>query len=248
MKSFTECVDEYKAVSNALRLTPEKKLQFIPIILKGDARRFYKDMLRKHATSYENTMNLITAKFNIPEKQRIKKFLNSLRLQKFVTKDGAPQDAFTELVAKVERLFPQVPPSFMCEDNKLELLEQDILGMQWESAAIAKMHKNGASFVSFMTDLAKGLQIGWTNRKLWTHPKIKTYFPTITPHLPKFFGKHVLPISLSTIRILPNNTEALPRGHAHFFAKPAWSASIVESKGIRPPNVAISHAARTPSG
>lgn len=143
----------------ALKLIQDHKLEYLPLTLKGDARRFFKNVFSKRARSYEIAVAEITAKFNTPAQQsRIKNYLLSLRLEKFATNDVALPDALTKLIAEIERFFPQVPCSYQCEDNKRGLLKTAILGKTWASAAIADLHKRGTTFTTFTMDIANGLQ------------------------------------------------------------------------------------------
>lgn len=116
VESWSESVEEYDSVYRELRLNPEQKHEFLPIILKGDARRFFKDVIREKAQKYEDVVRIITAKLNtLALQSRIKNYLNSLRSDRFMSKDVATPDAFKKLVAEIERFFPQVPPSFRCD-------------------------------------------------------------------------------------------------------------------------------------
>lgn len=58
----------------------------------------------------------------------------------------------------MERFFSQVPASFQCEDNKVDLLKSALLGKPCASAAVSDLHKKGASFVPFSANIANGLQ------------------------------------------------------------------------------------------
>lgn len=71
--SWSESVYEYASPALALRMNQKQKLDNLPIILKGDARQYFKDHVKANAHSYELAISLIDTKFNsIANKHRIK--------------------------------------------------------------------------------------------------------------------------------------------------------------------------------
>lgn len=74
-------------------------------------------------------------------------YLKSLKFDKFASVDVVLPGSLTKLIKVIERFFPQVPQSFRCEDGKVGVLNQVILGQRWSSVAIQDLHKNGASLL-----------------------------------------------------------------------------------------------------
>lgn len=86
-ESWSETLDDYDAVATALKLDEGQKLEYLPLILKGDARRLFKNVVRKESCSFDAAVSAISSKFNTPAQQsRIKNHLMSPRIDKFESK------------------------------------------------------------------------------------------------------------------------------------------------------------------
>lgn len=106
-ESWPETVDEYDSVADGLNMSEELKLKLLPAILKGDARRFYKNEVFRKSENYGDAIQAISNHFNGGAHQhRIKNYLLGLKIDKFINADTDLSDAFVKLTREVERYFP----------------------------------------------------------------------------------------------------------------------------------------------
>lgn len=151
--------DEYEATSDAFTFTEEQNLQLFPAISRGEASLYYNENIHKTAKSYEEAVDSIESHFNdLPHQHRVKNYLLGLKLEAF-EKDGVnTRDGLIKLCAEVKTFFTQVPRSNRCEDNRITILKNAVLGRPWPSAPISDLPKADTTCHSFYSALANALQ------------------------------------------------------------------------------------------
>lgn len=149
-ENWSDAVDEFNTMTNALHATEEQKLEWMPIILAGDARRFFNTEVSGLHTTFAAASKAITAKFHDAARQhRVKGYLLSRRLEKFESETIGPRDALVRLIAELGRFFIQTPATYQCEDNKITIIRTAVFYRRLAIPSQADFHKPGSTFSSF---------------------------------------------------------------------------------------------------
>ena len=64
-----EFVDKQSQISRDYNLNPSQKLQYLPDLLHGDAKRYYLDKVDGYATSFQQAVSMLEQKYNSPVRQ-----------------------------------------------------------------------------------------------------------------------------------------------------------------------------------
>lgn len=100
----------------------EQKWETLPILFRGDALCYYKEHLKKQAKNYQSVVALIEENFDsLAQQIRIKNHLLSINTDGY--KATPTPDTLENLTADIDRLFPQTPVTYRCEDNKVDILK-----------------------------------------------------------------------------------------------------------------------------
>lgn len=158
-ESWHESLQEYEVVSRNFVLSSEEKLVLLPNILKGTARHFYVEHILGKVSSFEAAEQAISYKFNDGASQHAtKNYLSSLHLRELDNYNSAPREALTRLNGVIERNFVRTPTSFQTEENKIDILRDAVVDLDWTQFPLAMLQKQGLDYQKFYSELAHALQ------------------------------------------------------------------------------------------
>lgn len=79
-------VDEYVHIFHDYNLSRSQKLQFMHNIVRGDAKRFYLNVLYGFTNTFEQAVEITEKEYNSAVSQaRVKNFLNGFHITSFVS-------------------------------------------------------------------------------------------------------------------------------------------------------------------
>eukprot|EP00171_Calliarthron_tuberculosum_P018940 IDg18940t1 len=131
-QSWIEYVAEYQQVSRDYGLSPTQK--------------------SSTCTTYFAGMRSV-------RQNRVKTYLSTLRLSKFVV-DGADELSALEKVYKlITKLSPQVPQSHRGEAHKIEFLRNSTVGFSWATEPLSRISTHGLSFQQLYGELEAALHL-----------------------------------------------------------------------------------------
>lgn len=91
---------QYETDAALYSLTDYQKLEYTEVILRDDALQYYVEHVRGKAETYEMFKALIHDHFtNRSIQERIKTYLQGLRLEKFTKNGDSPNDTLIKLVS-----------------------------------------------------------------------------------------------------------------------------------------------------
>eukprot|EP00171_Calliarthron_tuberculosum_P023645 IDg23645t1 len=139
-QSWIEYVAEYQQVARDYGLSPSQKKQYLHNLLRGDAKRFYLDQVDNQVNNFNQAVQVIENEYNsVVRQNRVKTYLSTLRLSKFVT-DGTDELSALEKVYKlITKLSPQVPQSHRGEAHKIEFLRNSTVGFAWATEPLSRI-------------------------------------------------------------------------------------------------------------
>eukprot|EP00171_Calliarthron_tuberculosum_P023415 IDg23415t1 len=159
-QSWMEYVAEYQQVARDYGLSPAQKKQYLHNLLRGDAKRFYLDQVDNQVNNFNQAVLVIENEYNsVVRQNRVKTYLGTLRLSKFVT-DGLDELAALEKVYKlITKLSPQVPQSHRGEAHKIEYLRNSTVGFSWATEPLSRIATHGLSFQQLYGELEAALHL-----------------------------------------------------------------------------------------
>ena len=85
-ESWMEYGVDHPQLSRDYSLTPSQKLQYLHNLLRRDAKRFYLDKIDRCTTSFQQGIEMLEWEYNsLVRQNRVKNYLNSLRVTNFVS-------------------------------------------------------------------------------------------------------------------------------------------------------------------
>ena len=157
---WNEYVSEYQQVARDYKLTETHKKQFLHNLLKGDAKRFYLNRVHMYTNRFSDAIRMVETEYNsVVRQNRVKNYLNNLRLNKFVA-DGADELSALEKVYRlIIKLSPQVPQSHKGDAHKIEFLRNATVGANWATEPLSRIATHGLSFQDVYGELEAALHL-----------------------------------------------------------------------------------------
>ena len=157
---WMEYVDDYLQRSRDYFLTPSQKLQYLHNLLRGDAKKFYLDKMDGYATSFQQGIEMLEREYNSPVRQnRVKNYLNSLRVTTFVLQGIEMSAALAKVYKSIIKLSRQAPRSHQGDAHKVEFLRNAVVGNSWSSEPLSRVATQQRTFQQLYAELEAGLQL-----------------------------------------------------------------------------------------
>lgn len=158
-ETFQDFVYAYENIVENCHLPDDKKKDYISLILRGDAARYFSQHIKVLARSYEEAKRMILGHFHGPaQQQRVVAFLQSLRFNQFLFNGASPNDALNKLASAIKAHFPNSPREWQTEYNKIQVLYDAVAEHNWSHTAIKSVHIEIRTFEAFYARLANSLQ------------------------------------------------------------------------------------------
>ena len=155
-----EFVDEYPQIIRDYNLNPSQKLQNLQNLPNRDAKRYYLDKVDGYASSFQQAVSMLENEYNSPVRQnRVKNFLNSLRVSSYITQGVGSSAALSKIYKSVIKLSRQAPRSHQGDAHKIEFLRNAVVGMPWSKEPLSRVATHTHTFQQFYADLEAALQL-----------------------------------------------------------------------------------------
>ncbi len=159
-ESWMEYVAEYQQGARNYSLSHQQEKQYLHNLLRGDAKRFFLDIVENYVIQFEQAVEVIEKEYNSTVRQnRMKNYLNGLRMAKF-TNDGLDEPSALEKVYKIiTKLAPQVRKSHRRHAHKLEYLRNATVGIPWETELLSRIPTHNQDFQLLYGELEAALHL-----------------------------------------------------------------------------------------
>ena len=155
-----EYADEYKQLARDYGHSVSQKLQYMHNLLRGDAKRFYLDKIDGYGTSFNQAIDIVEKGYNSTVRQtKVKKYLNTLRISKFVNAGAEMSDALAKVHNIINKLSRQGPASHRGEAHRIEFLHQAVMGLDWSKDPLTRIAPNNLTFEELYGELENALQL-----------------------------------------------------------------------------------------
>eukprot|EP00171_Calliarthron_tuberculosum_P001155 IDg1155t1 len=159
-ESWMEYVAEYQQVARDYNLSPSQKLQFLHNLVRGDAKRFYLNSVESHVNTFRQAVDMISMEYNsVVRQNRVKNYLNGLRLSTFLKQDMTPSEALERVYKLITKLAPQVPQSHRGDAHKIEFLRNAIVGENRATEPLSRIATHALSFQQLYGELEAALHL-----------------------------------------------------------------------------------------
>ena len=138
-EDLTEHINNYIDASQDYCLDQDNKFAFFHNIFEGEAKRFYREKVRERCGNFEQACQIMQDEYNnITRQNRIRKYLQSLRIQSLMnTKKLNTAEALEELRENIPRFAPQGPRTHRSGEDKVEYLYKAVVGAPWAKSVLA---------------------------------------------------------------------------------------------------------------
>lgn len=155
-----EFVAEYQQVARDYNLTESHKKQFLHNLVRGDAKRFYLNQVQTYTTTFAASVQMVESEYNsVVRQNRVKNYLNSLRLNKFIVEGADELSALEKVYKLIIKLSPQVPQSHRGEAHKTEFLRNATVGAAWATEPLSRIATHNLTFQEVYGELEAALHL-----------------------------------------------------------------------------------------
>lgn len=142
-QDIKEYLSNYEDVALDYNLNESQKLSYLHNLFKGEAKVYYKS-IKLSCRTFEDARTKLIAKYSdIIRQNRIRKTLQSFRLNSIIKeKNLEVPEALSLLRERITRLAPQGPMAHRTEEAKVEYLYHAVVGCKWAKAALANVYSS----------------------------------------------------------------------------------------------------------
>lgn len=135
-------------------------LQYLQNILYKYALRFYLNIAKPYATTYQQAINMIEQEYTSKVWQtKVKDYLHSLRVSEFVEQSMKMSASLSKVYKFIMKLSYQVPVLHCGDAHKIKFLHRATVGYQWTHEPLSRVATTQTSFPNLYTKLNAALQL-----------------------------------------------------------------------------------------
>jgi hypothetical protein len=138
-ESILEYIADYQYACSDFELTPPKKLLFLHLVFKVQAKRFYYSQVEQVASSYEEAQEIMESEFNSKTRQnKMLGIVSSFKFSDFAAKaHGDPILALVNFTSGISNPIHMIPQEHRSDSHTKRFLRQFCLGEAWASNVLA---------------------------------------------------------------------------------------------------------------
>lgn len=155
-----EFVAEYQQVARDYDLNQQQGLQYLHNLLRGDAKRFFRDKVQPYAATFNQAVDSVNAEYNsIVRQNRVKNYLTSYRMSTLLAESKTETAALEQTYKTITKLAFQVPRAYQGDEHKVEFLRKAVVGSPWATEPLSRIATNQLTFQQLYGELEAALHL-----------------------------------------------------------------------------------------